>query len=122
MQAADPVVEPPRTVGQQSPWRSEQRLDLVGHQLESERETGPGRVQEEIPPEAGVRQQATERALDVQLTHAFLPVLVARKDRTQLGQPIGAVLVRFGARMCNVTPEREDRHPLGPRSRPRENS
>jgi hypothetical protein len=51
-----------------------------------------------------------------------LPVLVASKDRTQLGQPLGAVLVRFGAPMCNVTPEREQRHPLGPRSRPRERS
>jgi hypothetical protein len=70
MKPADSVVELPGKAGQFSGWHSKQRLDLVRSQLNAELETGTGRIPKEIPPETGVRQQATERSFDVALAHA----------------------------------------------------
>jgi hypothetical protein len=73
IEPTDPVIELPRQARQSSGWYPKQRLDLVRGQLKSELETGTGRAPKEIPPKTGVRQQATERALHVSLTHASSP-------------------------------------------------
>jgi hypothetical protein len=74
MQPTDSVVELACQARQSSRWHSEQRLNLVGSQLNSELETGAGRVPKEIPPEPGICQQPTERPFDVSLTHASSPL------------------------------------------------
>jgi hypothetical protein len=50
-----------------------ERVDLVCSQLNSELQTGAGRVPKEVSPESGIRQQTTERPFHVALTHAFSP-------------------------------------------------
>jgi hypothetical protein len=72
MEPADSVVELSGQASQFSGWHSKQRLGLVRSQLNSELETGTGRVPKEIPPETGVRQQATERSFDIALAHALV--------------------------------------------------
>jgi hypothetical protein len=72
MEPTDSVVEPPCQARQSSGGHSEQRLNLVRSQLNSELETGAARVPKEIPPETGVRQQATERSFDIALAHALV--------------------------------------------------
>jgi hypothetical protein len=62
----------------------------VRGQLKSELETGTGRAPKEIPPKTGIRQQATERAFHISLTHAF----PSRKDCTKR---VSAFEGRFGA-------------------------
>jgi hypothetical protein len=69
VEATDPVIELPRQARQWSGWHPKQRLDLVRGQLKSELETGTGRVPKKISPKTGVRQQATECAFNVSLTH-----------------------------------------------------
>jgi hypothetical protein len=71
MEPTDPVIEQPRQACQLSRWHSQHRFDLVRGQLKAELETGAGRVQKEISPKTGVRQQATERPFDVALAHAL---------------------------------------------------
>jgi hypothetical protein len=73
MEPTDSVVDLPCQASQFSGWHSKQRLGLVRSQLNSELETGAGRVPEEIAPETGVRQQATKRPFDVALAHAARP-------------------------------------------------
>jgi len=73
IQSTDAVIELPREARQSSRWHSQQRVDLVRRQLNAELETGARGVPEKISPEAGVRQQATERAFDVALAHAARP-------------------------------------------------
>jgi len=70
VEPADPVIELPRQARQRSGRHPKQRLDLVRGQLKSELETGTGRIPKEVSPKTGVRQQATERAFHVSLTHA----------------------------------------------------
>jgi hypothetical protein len=70
MQPTDSVVQLTCQARQSARWHSEQRLNLVRSQLNSEFETGACRVPKEILSEPGVRQQATERPFDVSLTHA----------------------------------------------------
>jgi hypothetical protein len=70
MKSTDPIVELRRQARESSGWHSTQRVDLVRSQLNSELETGASRVPKEVSPEAGVRQQATERSFHVSLTHA----------------------------------------------------
>jgi hypothetical protein len=79
MQPTDSVVELACQARQSSRWHSEQSLNLGRSQLNSELETGAGRVPKEIPPEPGIRQQPTERPFDVSLTHAF----ASRKECTK---------------------------------------
>jgi hypothetical protein len=55
IEPTDAVIELPRQTGQSSRWHSKQRLDLVRSQLNSELETGAGRVPKEISPKTGVR-------------------------------------------------------------------
>jgi hypothetical protein len=55
VEPTDPVIELPCQVRQSSWWYSDQRLDLVRSQLNSELETGAGRVPKEISPKTGVR-------------------------------------------------------------------
>ncbi len=70
VEPTDPVIELPCQARQSSWWYSDERLDFVRSQLNSELETGAGRVPKEISPKTGVRQQATERPFDVALAHA----------------------------------------------------
>lgn len=55
IEPTDPVIELPRQNLQSSRWHLKQRLDLVRSQLNSEFETGAGRVPKEISPKTGVR-------------------------------------------------------------------
>ena len=55
IEPTDPVIELPRQTLQSSRWQLKQRLDLVRSQLNSELETGSGRVPKEISPKTGVR-------------------------------------------------------------------
>ena len=70
MKSTDPIVELRRQARESSGWHSTQRVDLVRSQLNSELETRASRVPKEVSTEAGVRQQTTERAFHVSLTHA----------------------------------------------------
>jgi hypothetical protein len=56
MEPANPVIELPRQAHQSPRRHPEQRVNLVRSQVNSELETGLGRVPEEISPEAGIRQ------------------------------------------------------------------
>jgi hypothetical protein len=73
VEPTDPVIELPCQARQSSWGYLDQRLNLVRSQLNSELETGAGRVPKEISPKTGVRQQATERPFDVALAHAACP-------------------------------------------------
>jgi hypothetical protein len=73
VEPADPVIELPRQARQSSGWYAKQCVDFVRRQLNAELETGAGWVPKEVSPETGVRQQATERAFHVPLTHASCP-------------------------------------------------
>jgi hypothetical protein len=71
IEPTDPVVELLRQARESSGWHSKQRVDLVCSQLNSELQTGAGRVPKEVSPESGIGQQTTERPFHVALTHAF---------------------------------------------------
>jgi hypothetical protein len=70
MRPTDPVIELRRQARELSWWHPKQRLDLVRGQLKSQLKTGTGRVPKELSLKTGVRQQATECAFHVSLTHA----------------------------------------------------
>src|ERR1700757_148181 len=70
IESADPVIELPRQTRQSSRRHSKQRIDLVRGQLNPELETGTRRIPKELSPKTGVRQQTTECAFHVSLTHA----------------------------------------------------
>jgi hypothetical protein len=103
IEPTDPVIELLPQARQSSGWHPEQRLDLVRGQLKSELETGTGRVPKEIPPKTAVRQQATERAFHVSLTHASFPH--ARIAPTSFLGLRGS-LVQRRTSMCESTHER----------------
>ena len=69
VEPTDSVIELPCQARQSSRWHAEQSLDLVRSELNSELETGAGRVPEELLPETVVGQQPTERAFHVALAH-----------------------------------------------------
>jgi hypothetical protein len=70
VEPTDPVVELPCQARQCPRGHPKQRVDLVRRQLESDVETGTGRVPKEPSPKTRVRQQTTECAFHVSLTHA----------------------------------------------------
>jgi hypothetical protein len=55
MKSTDPIIELRRQARESSGWHTKQRVDLVRSQLNSELETGAGRVPKEISPKTGVR-------------------------------------------------------------------
>jgi hypothetical protein len=87
MKPTDPIVELRRQARESSGWHSKQRLDLLPSQLHSELETGASRVLEEVSPETGVRQQATERSFHVSLTHAPSQRQVSHQASSPLSTP-----------------------------------
>jgi hypothetical protein len=71
-QPADPVVKAGAEAAHRPARDPEQCLDLVGRQLDPEQEAGAGRIQKEVVPEAGVREQPAQGALHIPLAHPVL--------------------------------------------------
>jgi hypothetical protein len=103
MESTDAVIELPCQARQSPRWHSQQRVNLVRRQLNSELETGAGGVSKEISPETGVCQQATERPFDVALAHAARP---HAKIAPYVLPPLDGRFVRLRTRMCESTLER----------------
>jgi hypothetical protein len=73
METTDPTVELSRQAGQSSRRHAKERVDLVRSKLHAELQTGASGMAEEVAPERGIREHATERPFNVSLTHS--PVL-----------------------------------------------
>jgi hypothetical protein len=104
IEPADPVVQLPRQAREPSRWHSKQRLHLVCGQLNSELQTGAGRVPKEVSPETRVRQQAAERPFHVTLTHASYPVL----QLARIAPSVPALLT--GSFRCGIESARAAAH------------
>jgi hypothetical protein len=85
-EATDPAVERRREVAEPTARHAQERIDFMWRQLDPERETGPGRIQEEVTTERVIREQATERPFHIPLAHmSSCRAFGARKDRTNVG-------------------------------------
>ena len=73
-------------------------------QLNSELQTGAGRVPKEVSPETGVRQQPTERPFHVALTHASSPRLCQGQGSHQASCPLSRDVVGAGFARRRVNP------------------
>ena len=69
VEATDAAVNLLREAREPSTWQTKQCIELVRGQLDSHRETRARRVQKEIVPKAGIRQQPTQCPFHVPLTH-----------------------------------------------------